>query len=240
MPTLHSPSLSCALPALLLAALLAGCATLDVPRADNYPESSQKKARAVHHWDVLAEDVAARVAATLRATGAPPVALYVVPGADTDFNRGFRSLLLTRLVDQGLPVAVQPGASGLELHFDTQTVRHSRPPGLNYPMPMTTLAAGVAVARDLAVYDHSAAAGVASALGIGLILDGARIAREGPAAGGPTGTEVLVSTALQSGGVYLARTADVYYIEGADASLYRPAPPAPAPTPLKTWKVVGP
>ena len=39
---------------LLAATLLAGCGTLDVPRADNYPATGQKKARAVHHWDVLA------------------------------------------------------------------------------------------------------------------------------------------------------------------------------------------
>jgi hypothetical protein len=43
---------------LAAAALLAGCGTLDVPRADNYPATGQKKARAVHHWDVLAGDVA--------------------------------------------------------------------------------------------------------------------------------------------------------------------------------------
>ena len=50
---------------LLASTLLAGCGTLDVPRADNYPATGQKKARAVHHWDVLAGDVAARVAEKL-------------------------------------------------------------------------------------------------------------------------------------------------------------------------------
>src|SRR3990167_6966938 len=36
--------------------------TLAGPRADNSPATGQKKARAVHHWDVLAGDVAGRVA----------------------------------------------------------------------------------------------------------------------------------------------------------------------------------
>ncbi len=47
--------------AVLAATLLAGCSNLDVPRADNYPATGQKKARAVHHWDVLADDVNERV-----------------------------------------------------------------------------------------------------------------------------------------------------------------------------------
>ena len=34
--------------AVLAATLLAGCSNLDVPRADNYPATGQKKARAVH------------------------------------------------------------------------------------------------------------------------------------------------------------------------------------------------
>ena len=42
--------------------LVSGCSTLDVPRADNYSATGQKKARAVHHWDVLADDVAGRIA----------------------------------------------------------------------------------------------------------------------------------------------------------------------------------
>ena len=56
-PNFRIPALSALLVA---AALLAGCGTLDVPRADNYPATGQKKARAVHHWDVLAGDVAGR------------------------------------------------------------------------------------------------------------------------------------------------------------------------------------
>ena len=55
-----------------LAVLLGGCSSLDVPRADNYPATDQKKARAVHHWDVLADDVAEELHLPPELPGAPP------------------------------------------------------------------------------------------------------------------------------------------------------------------------
>lgn len=220
--------------------LLAGCGTLDVPRAQNYPLSDQKKARTVHHWDVLADDVAARVSRQLPASGYAGAPLYVAPSTDTVFNQGFRNLLITRLVERGLPVSMQPSA--LQLAFETQIVQHGERLHNGSPAPLTTLAAGVSVLRDLHVYEHSAASGIASVVALGAMADGVTRARQGSASGGPTSTELLVSTSLHSGERYLARTADVYYIEGSEASLYMPAPaplPPPAPTPLKTWKVVG-
>ena len=65
---------------------------------------------------------------------------------------------------------------------------------------------------------------------------------QGAAAGGPTRTEVLITTALKSQDRYLAGSADMYYIEREDAALYRPESPAPVapPAPVKTWRVVTP
>ena len=65
---------------------------------------------------------------------------------------------------------------------------------------------------------------------------------DGAAAGGPTRTEVLVTTSLEGGSRYLARTADVYYIAHHDALLYLdPPPPPPVPlVPMKTWRMVTP
>ena len=53
---------------------------------------------------------------------------------------------------------------------------------------------------------------------------------------------MLITTSLENADRYLARTADVYYIEDADAVLYQakePTPPA-QPVPLKSWRVVAP
>lgn len=222
--------------------LLGACSTLDVPRADNYPASSQKKARAVHHWDVLADDVATRVATKLAAAGRVNAAVQVVPvgGNDSPFKLGFRELLMTRLLDRG--IAVSTGTGALRLEVGTQVVQHGAFTPSNQPAPWTTLAGSVAVVRDMVTYHHSTFSGIFSGLAVGAALDAANYARRGSAAGGPTATELLVSTALHDGTLYLARTADIYYIEGADNVLYVPPPPppaAPAPTPVRQWKVVA-
>lgn len=231
-----------ALPLLTAALWASGCSTLDVPRADNYPATGQKKARAVHHWDVLADDVAMRIADKISAWPADEHAIYVVPAAvpETSFNQGFRKLLITRLLDRGVFLSSEPTA--VALSFDTQLVQHPEPVSNHVLLPWTGLGAGVAVVRDWTAYSHSPFSVGASALATGAVLDASRLLTDGAAAGGPTRTEVLITTSLESGNRYLARTADVYYIAANDALLYAvPAPPPPPPpTPLKTWRVVAP
>lgn len=228
-----------ALSALLASPLLAGgCGTLDVPRADNYPASGQKKARAVHHWDVLANDVAARVTEKIAAwpTGEHPIHVSIANGSS--FNHGFRKLLIVHLLDRGVVLSTTPAA--VELAVEAQLVQHEVPVGNSLQMPWTRLATGIAVVRDWHHYAQGTTSGVASALGLGLAFDMARLGTDGAAAGGPTRTEVLITTVLKSGDRYLAGSADVYYIEREDAVLYQPPLPPPPPTPVKQWKVVAP
>ena len=54
----------------------------------------------------------------------------------------------------------------------------------------------------------------------------------------PARAEILVTTSVESGGRYLARTADVYSVEQRDTALYQPRT-QPAPS-VKTWRVVTP
>lgn len=232
-------------PLLAVASLLAsGCSSLDVPRADNYPASNQKKARAVHHWDVLADDVATRITGKIRDWPAGEHPIYVSASGDTSFNNGFRKLLITRLLDRGVVLTNQPSA--VTLAFETQLVQHPTRVSNSLPMPWTRLALGVGVARDWAQRAPGAGSIVAGTIAIGALADAAQYTTDGPAAGGPTRTEVLITTSLESGDRYLARTSDVYYIEQDDAVLYQvqqppaPPPPPPPPTPVKTWQVVSP
>lgn len=230
----------------LAAAWLAGCSTLDVPRADNYPATGQKKARAIHHWDVLAQDVAARVAERIATwpQGENPIHLSA-PDA-SDFNESFVKLLRVHLLDRGVTLSAVPTA--VQLQVQTQVVQHGSDSHVNpiNPLPVTTLAGGIGVLRDWQVHysDRTLLPGAATAigLGLGLAVDLARRHTEGDAAGGPTRTEVLVTTTLTNGPLYLSGTADMYYIERDDAFLYTPAPPpVPVPAPaMKTWKVVTP
>jgi hypothetical protein len=226
----------------LLALLLSGCSSvsLDVPRADNYPASDQKLARSVHHWDVLADDVANRVVQKISAWPAGQaypihVEVAVPPGASSrsSFQNGFRQLLITRLVDKGVEISTQPTAIALKL--ETQQVQHRDPISSTEPSPWTRLAAGVGVARDWQASLQSAA--------LGTVADLTQYTLPGPAVGGPARTELLITTSLESGDRYLARTADIYFIESSNALLYlappQPVPPPP-PTPVKNWQVVAP
>lgn len=231
---------------LAAAALLAGCGTLDVPRADNYPATGQKKARAVHHWDVLAGDVAGRVAEKIASWPAGEYPIHVRVADNSSFNQGFLKLLKVHLLNRGVAVSAVPTA--VELEVQTQLVQHESEPPRGFPVPMagTVLGTGVGVWRDWAVHypGRTLLPGVATALGLGagVALDMAHLYTQGAAAGGPTRTEVLITSTLKSQDRYLAGTADLYYIERADAVLYQPELPlvAPAPTPVKTWRVVAP
>lgn len=234
------------LAALLLAlAAVAGCSTLDVPRADNYPASGQKKARALHHWDVLARDVARRVAEKIASWPPGEHPIEVGAAGASSFNQGFVKLLRVHLLEQG--VALSDGPAAVRLEVQTQVVQHGSSDQLNspVPLPLTVLGAGVGVLYDWQTHyaDRHLLPGVATGagLGLGLALDLARYHTQGAAAGGPTRTEVLVSTWLKSGGQLLAGSADMYYIERADAPLYLDeAPPPPPAPPAKVWKVVTP
>ncbi|RYF69134.1 MAG: hypothetical protein EOO29_33950 [Comamonadaceae bacterium] len=234
--------------AALLAAtmLLAGCGTLDVPRADNYPATGQKKARAVHHWDVLAGDVAGRVADKIASWPEGEYPIHVRVADNSSFNQGFLKLLKVHLLNRGVAVSAVPTA--VELEVQTQLVQHESASPRGFPVPMagTVLGTGVGVWRDWTVHyaGRNLLPGVATALGVGagVALDMAHLYTQGAAAGGPTRTEVLITSTLKSQDRYLAGTADLYYIERADAVLYLPElpPVAPAPTPVKTWRVVAP
>lgn len=199
---------------LVWAALAGGCSTPDVPRLDSYPATGQKTARAVHHWDVLADDVASRIADKISDWPVGEHPIYVSVANDSIFNRGFHKLLIVRLLDRGVVLSTNPAA--VDLTVDAQLVQHD---AAISGRPWTRLAAGIDVARDWAVQAPGAATS---------------------GSGGSARTEVLITTALKSGDRYLAGSADVYYIDGGDSVLYQAPLPPPLPTPVKTWKVVTP
>lgn len=250
LPPPSTPVASCCkrlicLGGILWLGALAGCSTLNVPRAEAYPASGQHKARAVQHWDLLADDVAARIAAKVAGEGMEKTAFHILPTTHTAFNRAFADLLLTRLVNRGLIIATVPNPdnnAGAFIRFDTQVVEHAAA-GYNWPeLPLTTLAAGLAVLRDSWMHVPSTASGVATGLAMGVAGDVSGRMLSGTASGGPTRTELLVSASLELGQRYLGRTSDIYYIDPDDVRLFVPPPPPPPPPPLapvKNWKVVG-
>lgn len=232
--------------AVLCATVSASCATLDVPRAENYPATSQQKARAVHHWDVLADDVAQRIqfkTQQLAAETAVP-GYHLVSGTASPFHRAFADLLLTRLVNRDLPMSTVSRVADVPLgiiRFDVQVVQHSSAAFNPPPLPLTVLSVGLSVLRNFYLNPPSELGGAALGVGAALTMDLSDQHFSGKASGGPTRTELLVSTTVEHGTRIVARTSDVYYIESKDARLFVPPPPPPPPpqAPTKNWKVVG-
>lgn len=254
-------------PVLGWALLGAGCAVVDGPLASNHPPTGQRTLRAVHHWDVLAQDMATRIAVKTRDWPAGAHPIYVSAKDDTRFSQGFRKLLITRLVEQGVTVSTEPTA--VHLVFEAQVVQHLQP--ASSVLHWVPLASGVSVARD-GVHFHGArsfgpvdpsrspgsaerdvSVATGSAFGASVAAATAPQIRKAPAApemsveyprlGTPSRSEVLVTASLESGGNYLAGTSDVYSLMHDDALLYLPAEPRwpmPAPATLKTWRVVSP
>lgn len=228
--------------------LWVACTHLNVPRADNYPETSQHKARAVHHWDVLADDVAQRIQhRTSPGDGAAPAmpGYHLVPATVSPFHRAFADLLLTRLVNREVPMSTLATVGDVPtgvIRFDVQVVQHASM-GFNTPdMPLTVLATGLSVLRNMWLNPPTEAVGAAVGIGAAVVMDVASFNMSGRAMGGPTRTEVLVSTTVEHGQRIVARTSDIYYIEAADTRLFvapPPPPPPPPPAPTKSWKVVG-
>lgn len=232
--------------ALLLGPWLSACTTLDVPRAQAYPASDQQKARAVHHWDLLAHDVASRIATGPTAAALPAGQSYHLEAVSTSpFHQAFSALFLTRLVNQGLSLSTQP-ADGERPHavirFDVQVVQHGSGVFNGSQAPATVLAAGLAVVRNWERHPPAGAGALAAGLAVGALADVSRNALSGTAAGGPTRTEVLVSSTVLHGHRIVTRTSDVYYIDADDTALFLPPPPPPPPppaAPVKQWKVIG-
>lgn len=197
-----------------LVLLTAGCAS-QVPLAVNHPISSQRKAKAVHHWDVLADDVTTQTIIALRRAGiAEGTPLFVeLPTDSSAFAKAFRTLLITRMVGRGLPVANEklPGSIGLE--YETQLVRHNSSRYAHTPGTFTTLTAGIWVIRDMIIGNTAV---MPAGLAVGALADyGA-----GHFSGGATPTELLITSSIAMDKKYVMRKSDIYYIEDADVSLF--------------------
>ena len=197
-------------------ATLAGCAYRSpIPLAENFELTSQPKVRSAGHWELVSNDVVAQTLSTLDKTGVAPgtqlhVALPPNPGA---FDLAFREFLITKMVQSGAPVMQDPGPA-LNVTYNTQVVRHNSPRPHFIPGQFTMIAAGLMAAYGLR-HEHVDAQLLAG-LGLTALADyGASIN-----SGGPTNTELILTTTVTRGGQYVARKTDVYYLENADTPLF--------------------
>jgi hypothetical protein len=208
--------------AILILFGVVGCAN-QVPVAENFSLSTQKKLRAPHHWDVIANDV---VSETRRALfyhedlKHRPVYIRYLNDNATHFSAAFRNFMITGLVNSGVPVTENP-QDAVIITYDTQVVRHT------VDRKYSPLLSDVLVSRKLEEKNRSADHGSLSSI----LTDG------------PTRTELIVNTSIIEDGNYRMRKSDVYYIDGQDIRLFLPKPkPQEIPVyspPVQNLKVVG-
>jgi hypothetical protein len=208
-------------------ALLTACTTSPIPVSENFPLTVQPKVRSAGHWNLLSKDVIAQTLETLSKVGTAAPLYVALPSNPSDFDRAFREFLITELVKAGRPVVQRPD-NAIEVSYQTQVVRHASYRPHFVPAGFTMLTAGLYAMYGLRL-EHVDAK-LAGGLGLAAAAD--TIASNN--SGGPTHTELILTTTVAANSRYLARKTDVYYVEEEDSSLFATVLPA------KTVRVVGP
>ncbi|HMB31160.1 MAG TPA: hypothetical protein VKN82_05005 [Desulfohalobiaceae bacterium] len=96
-----------------------------VPVPTSYKLRTQKKMQALDHWKMLAEDVAIQIKKRIDNSLYPNKELYVTPAGTTDFEKNFRTLLISSLVKEKVKVTNQQGNHML-LNFQLDVLRHKK------------------------------------------------------------------------------------------------------------------
>ncbi len=208
------------------AALLTGCALSPIPVSANFPLTVEPKVRSAGHWNMLSNDVVKQTLGSLSSLGISGNLYVGLPANPTAFDVAFQQFLITDLVKSGRVVMQSPGQA-LEVSYQTQLVRHNSPRPHFVPGIYTMITAGL-----YAAYGLGTATNGEKMLG-GLGLAGVADFVSSEYSGGPTHTELILTTTIASGGRYLVRKTDVYYIENADVNLMQYRAP-------QYMKVVGP
>ena len=196
----------------LLLFLLAGCTR--IPQPASYAYSEQHKMQAAYHWDVLASDVADQINNQLIRSDYIDKTVFVKStcgtdaapcerGQTTQFNEGFRDLLITRLVNFGVPTSTEKTISAIQVDYKVQVIYHATNRQTFAPGSLVALTAAIDVFR------HAPSELQLLALATGLEIMNA--------AGPRTGHyEVIITTSMVADEKYLFRTSDIYYINDPD------------------------
>ena len=217
----------------LCVALLAACATQQVPPATTFSQTGQHTVLAAQHWGAIAADVALQTRHSLETSKVLGTrSIYVAPFSSSTFDLAFTNFMISSLVKAGIPVTSNPEGA-LQLKYETQVVYHNVEfdpreqgfiPGLAVAGAATFVAADIWVLHE-ALDRDSTLLGLVGTIAPGVAYDVVKVRNE------PTNTELLITTSITDSEQYVHRTTDAYYIARADAGLFKPSV-------FKEWKVV--
>ncbi len=187
--------------AILLAALLAGCAVppySPTPLATNFPTSEQSKLQAAAHWGAIAKHLEARLLEDMKKGPQRPFFIHENPQA-TPFQRALTTQIISSLVNDGYVVSRAPaGALRIDLDVQALTFTADRP---QYRPSFTNnmIANGVWVASR---------------------QDPTAKSRSAFAPGDTPRTELIITVSVSDQYRYYARSTNAYYVSDDDRNLY--------------------
>lgn len=198
----------CGLLALMGLLLLPACSR--VPVASNHVVSLQKKAKSAHHWDLLADDVAAQINQAINSNSISVKKRFAIapPNSESSFNKAFNNFLINGLVNHGITVTNDKNDVSA-LSFEIQLIKHNSSRYTHIPGSFSLLANGLWVLRNASDYAQFVVPAMA--------LDAALTLYSGP----QTHIELVVTSSIYENNHYVYRRSDIYYIEAEDVDLFR-------------------
>jgi len=210
----------------ILTMALIGCTHRGLPMALSYPITTQYKMQSAHHWEVLAEHTAKRLAETIELTFPNAVvkpSLFIRYTQDQEqipFAKAFFHLLTTKLVQKGLVVVNNAESNNvLMIDYDMQVVQHKDRRKF-YPFPGTYTGLATVfwlVAHGIDSWDDQGLAVFPLSAGADAY------AMKDFYFPGETNTEVVITTTATLGQQYLFGDTNVYYVNTGDADHYEQA-----------------
>lgn len=203
-----------------------GCASR-IPEPISYQYSQQHKMQASHHWEILAADLANRINNQLILSDNIDTAVFVKETCGDEqtlckdnetspFNEAFRDLLITDLVNLGIPTRSQRDEDAIEIFYKVQPVRHDA-------NRFRTLQPGVltAISSAILVLRNAPSELLLLAGGVGADIANTNLTFS-------SNYEVIITTSMIQKKNYLFRSSDIYYINDRDIRHYQDSPPTTA------------
>lgn len=196
------------------------CSCSNVPKVAKYPVSYQEKMQSVHHWDVLAADIAKEIKLSLQASVPPgEEKIYLKPhtkNRQSVFSEIFDTLLATQLFRQEIKLTTDE-ESYVKMKYKTQMVKHKsiRTTSPLYPgqiLMLTVLGHGI----------YKAFSSNSDALGALALAGGAEVIN-GFDGLGPLAVphyEIVITTEVSMNDEIIALRSNMYYINDVDYMHY--------------------
>lgn len=182
-----------------------------VPVPTAYPLNTQQKMQSIHHWEVLAEDVARKIAEVLdHRVVERQFPVHVAPSGATPFAKSFHSLLITKLVEKHVAVTSNI-ENAMTLDFDIDIVRHGHGLTRTAKGLYRALAPDVYVQREALVPADGQPGLVNEAMlrSSEVNVDAGVYTFEVPR------SEILITSSLLYHDTFLMRDSSIYYINDA-------------------------